>query len=210
MAEKEDRKFFISTAIDYPSAKVHLGHAFEKTQADVIARYKRQQGFNVHFSVGTDEHGLKIQRYAQKAGKNPQVFVDEMSAYFNDLWGELNISNDDFVRTTEERHIKVAQEVVKKINEKGDIYKGKYKGLYCVDCETYYLPKDLEDGNCPVHQKPAEMIEEETYFFRMSKYQNQLVEHIQKNQDFIIPKSRENEILNRLKEQNLVQLQVMK
>ncbi len=193
------KTFFISTAIDYPSERGHLGHALEKVQADVMARYKRLQGFDVHFSTGLDEHGLKIQRYAQKANKKPQEFVNEMSGYFKDLWKLLNISNDDFIRTTEKRHLKVVQEVLKKIYKKGDIYKGKYKGLYCVDCESYYLPKDLENGNCPVHHKPAELIEEETYFFRMSKYQKQISKHIQENKDFIIPESKRNEILNRLK-----------
>ncbi len=191
--------FFISTAIDYPSEKPHLGHCLEKIQADVIARYKRLQRFDVHFSMGLDEHGLKIQRYAQKANKKPQEFVDGMSKYFKDLWKILNISNDDFIRTTEKRHIKVVQEIIKKIYEKGDIYKGKYKGLYCVDCESYYLPKDLEDGKCPVHHKPAEMVEEETYFFKMSKYQKKLLHHIEKDKDFIVPESKRNEILSRLK-----------
>ena len=191
--------FFISTAIDYPSEKPHLGHCLEKIQADVIARYKRLQGFDVHFSMGLDEHGLKIQRYAQKASKKPQEFVDEMSKYFKDLWKILNISNDDFIRTTEKRHEKVVQQIVRKIYKKGDIYKGKYKGLYCVDCESYYLPKDLENGKCPVHHKPAEVVEEETYFFRMSKYQKKLLHHIGKNKDFIVPESKRNEILSRLK-----------
>jgi len=192
--------FFISTAIDYPSEKPHLGHCLEKIQADVIARYKRLQGFDVHFSIGTDEHGLKIQRYAQKAGKKPQEFVDEMSGYFKDLWEKLNISNDDFVRTTEKRHIKVVQEIIKKIYKKGDIYKGKYKGLYCVDCESYYMPKDLIDGKCPIHHKLPELIEEESYFFRMNKYQEALIRYIEENKNFIIPDSKRNEILNRLKE----------
>ena len=196
----ENKKFFISTAIDYPSEKPHLGHCLEKIQADVSARYKRIQGFDVHFSTGLDEHGLKIQRYAQKAGKNPQEFVDEMAGYFRDLWKLLNISNDDFIRTTEGRHIKVVQEIIKKIYEKGDIYKGKYKGLYCVDCESYYLPKDLVDGKCPVHQKEPELIEEETYFFRMSKYQPALIKYIKENKNFIIPESKRNEILSRLRE----------
>jgi len=194
------KKFFISTAIDYPSEKPHLGHCLEKIQTDVIARYKRLQGFDVHFSTGLDEHGLKIQRYAQKANKKPQEFVDEMSKYFKDLWKILNISNDDFIRTTEKRHEKVVQGIIKKIYAKGDIYKGKYKGLYCVDCESYYLPKDLKENLCPVHHKPVETIEEETYFFRMSKYQKKLLNHIEKNKDFIIPESKRNEILNRLKE----------
>jgi len=194
------KSFFISAAIDYPSEKPHLGHALEKVQADVIARYKRLQGLDVHFSMGLDEHGLKIQRYAKKAGKKPQEFVNEMSKHFKDLWRVLNISNDDFIRTTETRHIKVAQEIIKKIYKKGDIYKGKYKGLYCVDCESYYLPKDLKDGKCPIHHKPAETIEEETYFFRMSKYQRQILKYIRENKNFIIPESKRNEILNRLKE----------
>jgi len=200
MSNDKMTKFFISTAIDYPSEKPHLGHCLEKIQADVLARYKRFQRFDVHFSIGTDDHGLKIQRYAQKANKKPQEFVDEMSEYFKELWKLLNISNDDFIRTTEKRHEKVVQEIIKKIYEKGDIYKGKYKGLYCVDCESYYLPKDLEGNLCPVHHKPAETIEEETYFFRMSKYQKQLIEHIEKNKNFIIPESKRNEIFNRLKE----------
>ena len=192
--------FQISTAIDYPSEKPHLGHCLEKVQADVMARYKRLQGLDVHFSVGTDEHGLKIQRYAEKAGKEPKEFVEKTSGYFKDLWKKLNISNNDFIRTTENRHIKVVQEIIKKIYKKGDIYKGKYKGLYCVDCETYYLPKDLINGNCPIHHKAAEFIEEETYFFKMSKYQSALIEHIKNNKNFIIPESKKNEILNRLEE----------
>ncbi len=194
------KSFFISTAIDYPSERGHLGHALEKIQADVIARYKRLQGLDVHFSTGLDEHGLKIQRYAKKAGKKPQEFVNEMSKYFKDLWRVLNISNNDFIRTTETRHIKVGQEIIKKIYKEGDIYKGKYKGLYCVDCESYYLLKDLKDGKCPIHHKPAETIEEETYFFRMSKYQRQILKYIRENKNFIIPESKRNEILNRLKE----------
>ncbi|XOB41456.1 MAG: class I tRNA ligase family protein [Candidatus Nealsonbacteria bacterium] len=199
MSTKNKKSFLISTAIDYPSEKPHLGHCLEKVQADVLARYKRLQSFDVHFSTGADEHGLKIQRRAQKTGKDPQEFVDEMSGHFKDLWKALNISNDDFIRTTENRHLKIVQEILKKINKKGDIYKGKYKGLYCVECESFYLPKDLKDEKCPVHHKPVETIEEETYFFRMSKYQKQILEHIKENKNFIIPESRRNEILSRLK-----------
>jgi methionyl-tRNA synthetase len=194
------KKFFISTAIDYPSGRPHLGHVLEKIQADVIARYKRLQDLDVHFSTGTDEHGFKIQRNAEQSNKTPQEFVDEMSGIFKDLCKTLNISNDDFIRTTERRHIKVVQEIFDRIYKKGDIYKGKYKGFYCVECETYYLPKDLKDGKCPVHKNLLEEIEEETYFFKMSKYQKPLVEHIQNNKNFIIPETRRNEILNRLKE----------
>ena len=195
-----NKKFFISTAIDYPSDKAHIGHSLEKVQADVIARYKRLQGFEVHFSTGTDEHGLKIQRKAEEAGKNPKEFVDEMSKYFKDAWEFLNISYDDFIRTTDKKHEKVVQKIFQKIYDKGDIYKGKYRGLYCVDCESYYLAKDLIGGKCPVHKKEPEIIEEETYFFRMSKYQNALIKHIKENENFIVPKGKRNEILNRLKE----------
>ncbi|TSC95924.1 MAG: methionyl-tRNA synthetase [Parcubacteria group bacterium Athens1014_10] len=194
------KTFFISTAIDYPSEKPHLGHALEKIQADVLARHKRIQRFEVHFSIGTDEHGLKIQKRAQEKGKLPQEFVDEMSKYFKDLWKIFNISNDDFIRTTEKRHEKTVINVFKKIYEKSDIYKGKYKGLYCVDCETYYLAKDLKGDLCPVHHQPVKALEEDTYFFKMGKYQKQLLKHIKNNENFIVPKGRRNEILNRLKE----------
>jgi len=193
-------KFFITTAIDYPSSRPHLGHAYEKICADVIARYKRLNGFDVHFSTGTDEHGMKIQRCAAKAGKTPRQFVDGMVVHFKELCRELNISYDDFIRTTEPRHIKVAQEIFRRIHEKGEIYKSQYEGLYCVECETYYLRKDLKDDKCPVHGKEPEMVREESYFFRMGKYQQKLIEHIKKNPDFIRPESKRNEILSRLKE----------
>ena len=194
------KKFFITTAIDYPSQKGHIGHALEKVQTDVLARYKRLQGLDVHFSTGTDEHGQKIEKSAKKHNKKPQEFVDEISRNFKEISKVLNISYDDFIRTTEKRHIKVVEEIFNKIYEKGDIYKGKYKGLYCVECETYYLPKDLENNKCPVHKKSLEEIEEETYFFKLSKYQKTLIEHIKNNKNFIVPQNRRNEILNRLKE----------
>ena len=194
------KKLFVSTAIDYPSEKPHLGHCLEKVQADVFARHKRSQGFEVHFSNGLDEHGLKIQRRAEAVGKNPQDFVDEMYQHFNDLWLALNISNNDFVRTSDNKHRKVVEKVFNLIYQKGDIYKGKYRGLYCVDCETYYLPKDLDNGNCPIHQRPVEQIEEESYFFKMSKYQVQLINYIRKNEYFILPLSKRKEILKRLEE----------
>lgn len=192
--------FFLSTAIDYPSERPHLGHALEKIQADVVARFKRQEGFKVHFSTGLDAHGLKIQRYARKANQSPEKFVEKMEKYFRDLWKKLNISNDDFIVTTEKRHQKVVEKIIKKIYQKGDIYKGKYRGLYCLDCESFYLPKDLKENKCPIHQKALELIEEEGYFFRTSRYQKYLIEHIKKNKKFIVPLSRRKEILNRLKE----------
>jgi len=195
------RKFFITTAIDYPSGQPHLGHAYEKICADTIARHKRLKGFDVHFSTGTDEHGMKIQRSAEKTGKSPRHFVDDMVVFFKRLCKELNISYDDFIRTTEPRHIKVAQEIFKRIFDKGEIYKGMYEGLYCVECETYYTNKDLKDGKCPVHGKEPEEVSEESYFFQMGKYREKLLEHIKKNPDFIRPESKRNEILNRIKDE---------
>ncbi len=193
-------KFYISTAIDYPSTVPHLGHAYEKVCADVIARFKRLQGFDVHFSTGTDEHGLKIQRSAEKAKKHPKEFVDLVSGKFRDLCSELNISYDDFIRTTEERHVKVVQLIFKKLQQTGDIYKGTYEGPYCTECETFYSEEELADEKCPVHNRKVERVSQECYFFRMSKYRDKIIDFIERNPDFIQPESRRNEILNRLKE----------
>jgi len=192
-------KFQISTAIDYPSARFHLGHAYEKICADVIARWKRLQGFDVHFSTGTDCHGQKIQRAAEKAGKMPEQFVNEISDGFRELCKTLNISYDDFIMTTERRHEKVAIEILRILEKNGDIYKGTYEGPYCVDCETFYTEKDLVDGKCPVHGRETEVLKEESYFFRMSKYQKNIVEAINNNPDLIWPAGKRHEILNRLK-----------
>lgn len=194
------KTFFISTAIDYPSTTPHLGHAYEKICADVIARFKRLQGFEVHFSTGTDEHGLKIQRSAEKAGKLPKEFVDSMSSKFRKLCDDLKISYDDFIRTSEERHLKVVQLIFQKLHQAGDIYKGFYEGPYCTECETFYSEEELVDGKCPVHKKRAERVEEESYFFRMSKYKDKILNSIEENPDFIQPESRRNEIINRLRE----------
>ena len=194
------KTFFISTAIDYPSGRFHLGHAYEKVCADVLARWKRTNEFNVHFSTGTDCHGLKIERAAEKSGKSPLDFITEISKGFKDLCKTLNISYDDFIMTIEPRHKKVAQYIIQKIYDNGDIYKGSYEGPYCVDCETYYTKKDLINGNCPVHKRPVEKIKEESYFFRLSKYQKFLIKYISKNPDCIWPEKKRKEILNRLKE----------
>ncbi len=194
------KKFFISTAIDYPSARFHLGHAYEKICTDVIARWKRLQGFDVHFSTGTDCHGLKIERAARKAGKSPDKFVNEISEGFRELCRVLNISYTDFIMTTEQRHRKVAAKIVKQLKKNGDIYKGTYEGPYCVDCETYYTEKDLIDGKCPVHDKKVETVKEESYFFRMSKYQKSILDTIKKNPDLIWPEGNRKQIMNRLRE----------
>jgi methionyl-tRNA synthetase len=194
------KKFYITTAIDYPSAPPHIGHVYEKVCADVIARWHRNIGDDVFFSTGTDEHGQKILNYALKSNERPEDFVEKMSKKFIDLWNKLNISYDYFIRTTQSRHQKIVQAIFKKIYEKGDIYKGMYEGLYCVDCESFYTEKDLKDKLCPVHLKKVEKIKEESYFFKMSKYQDKILEHIQHNKDFIQPQARRNEIINRIRE----------
>ena len=193
-------EFYITTAIDYPSGKPHLGHAYEKVCADVLARWHRLRGDEVFLLTGTDEHGQKIKRYARKAGKGPQEFVDEMSAQFRHLWQKLSISHDDFIRTTEKRHIKSCREIFRKVYERGEIYKGNYEGLYCVDCESFYLPRDLKEGKCPLHERKAEKIREESYFFRISKYAGTVLAHIENNEDFIQPRRRRNELINRIKQ----------
>ena len=193
------KTFFISTAIDYPSSKAHLGHAYEKIVTDVLARWKRLEGFEVHFSTGTDCHGLKIQRAAETAGKEPSTFVEEISSQFKELCKTLNISYTDFIMTTEKRHENVVNEILKSLYAKGDIYAGQYEGSYCVDCETFYTEKDLIEGKCPVHKKIVEKVKEKSYFFKMSKYQEKLVEHIRTNPNSLWPEKKRNEILNRLK-----------
>jgi len=198
MAKKN--KFYITTAIDYPSGKPHIGHAYEKILADTIARWMRQKGKDVFFLTGTDEHGQKIEKRALEAKQTPLEFVNNTTAFFIKLCEKLQISNDDFLRTTQDRHIKVCLELLKRAMDKGDIYHGKYEGYYCVECESFYLERDLKDKNCPVHGNKADWIEEDGYFFKMSKYQQAVLDHIQKNEEFIFPKSRRNEIINRIKQ----------
>jgi len=192
--------FQITTAIDYPSGRFHLGHAYEKICTDVIARWKRLQGYTVHFSTGTDCHGLKIQRVSEKANKTPYEFVVEISDGFKELCKILNVSHDDFIMTTEKRHKKVAQFILSELYKNKDIYEGYYEGPYCVDCETYYTEKDLVNGNCPIHKKPVDKIKEESYFFKLSRYQKFLIDYITKNPKCIWPEKKRKEILNRLKE----------
>lgn len=194
------KTFFVTTAIDYPNSKPHIGHAYEKIVSDVQARWHRLLGEETFFLTGTDEHGQKIQRAAEAAGKQPQEFVDAQVVFFKELCERLNISIDKFIRTSDAAHMKVCEELFKGSNKKGDIYTGTYEGLYCTSCENYYTEKELANGCCPVHNKPVEVMKEETYFFRLSKYQKQIVEHIQKNPSFIQPEGKRQEILNRLKE----------
>lgn len=195
---KNKNTFYITTPIYYPSDKLHIGHAYTTVAADAIARYKRFRGFDVLFLTGTDEHGQKIERRARDAGKTPQQFVDEIVAGIKDLWSLMRISYDDFIRTTEQRHIEVVQDIFDKILKKGDIYKSEYEGWYCVPCETFWLERQLEDGKCPNPdcRRPVELVREESYFFKLSKYQDKLIRYIEENPDFIKPPSRRNEMLN--------------
>ncbi|MFH1586298.1 MAG: methionine--tRNA ligase [Candidatus Diapherotrites archaeon] len=177
-----------------------FGHAYEKTVSDVQARWHKLKGEEVFFLTGTDEHGMKIQRAAEKEGKKPKEFVDEKTALFKELCKKWNISYDRFIRTTDKQHEKVCQEIFQKVLDKGDIYLGNYEGLYCTDCERFYLEKDLIGGLCPIHKKPAENVKEPSYFFKMGKYQKQLLDYFDKNPDFISPRSRRQEIINRVNE----------
>ena len=190
-------KFFITTAIDYVNAAPHLGHALEKVQADIIARYQRLLGKDVFFLTGTDEHGAKVLKAAAAQGKNIEAFVDEVAEIFKNFAQKLNISNDDFIRTTDKkRHWPGAEALWKKLEEKGEIYKANYKGLYCVGCEAFITKKDLIDGKCAIHNQKPEEINEENYFFKLSLYQNEIKKAIESGAIKIIPESRKNEILN--------------
>ena len=192
--------FYITTPIYYPSDNLHIGHAYCTTIADTVARYHRAKGEDVFFLTGSDEHGLKIQRKAAEKGVTPIEYVDGIVANFKKLWKMLNISNNDFIRTSEERHHKVVQAVLQKIYEQGDIYKKNYEGLYCVPCESYWLERQLVDGNCPDCGRPVEKMAEESYFFKLSKYQDRILEYIETHPDFIQPVSRRNEMINFIKQ----------
>lgn len=190
-------KYYITTAIDYVNAKPHIGHALEKIQADALARYRRIKGDEVWFLTGTDEHGAKIARAAEEAGKEPKAFVDENAERFKELKKVLDLSWDDFIRTSDQkRHWPGAQKLWMKLCEAGDLYKKKYRGLYCVGHEAFVTEKDLVDGKCRDHQKEPEVIEEENYFFRLSKYSEEIESRIKNQELRIIPQARENEILS--------------
>jgi len=194
-------KFYITTAIDYPNSVPHLGHAYEKVVADFYARWYRLSGAEVRFLTGLDEHGEKIQEAARAQGESPQQFVDRLSVNFRDLWTRLEISNDDFIRTSEPRHQRFAAEFYRRVAAKGDTYRGFYEGDYCVACETFYTRTQLKDGACPVHGTPTARVKEESYFFRLSKYRDWIREHIQSHPDFVHPPERRNELLSRLEDE---------
>ncbi|MFH1585716.1 MAG: methionine--tRNA ligase [archaeon] len=193
-------KFYVTTPIYYPNDIPHVGHAYTTIVADVLARANKKKGKEVFFLTGTDEHGKKIQKVAESKGKTPKQFVDSLAPHFKDAWKKLNIQYDYFIRTTDKDHEKVVKEILQKVYDKGDIYKGKYEGLYCTGCEAYYTEKDLENGCCPIHKKKIEKLSEESYFFKLSKYKDKLLKLYKDNPNFILPKYRAKEIINRLDE----------
>ena len=199
MEKTNDAKktFYITTPIYYPSDKLHIGHSYTTVAADAIARYKRLTGYDVYFLTGSDEHGQKIERKAKEKGVTPQKYVDDIVATFKELWKLMNISNDGFVRTTDDYHVKSVQKIFRKLYEQGDIYKSTYSGHYCTPCESFWLPRQIEEagGVCPDCGGPVEMVEEESYFFKLSKYADRLIQHIKDHPEFIQPVSRANEML---------------
>ena len=192
----KDKPYYITTAIAYTSGKPHIGNTYEIVLADAIARYRREQGYSVRFMTGTDEHGVKIEEKAEAAGLTPQAFVDQVAAEIKRIWDLMDTSYDKFIRTTDEDHVKKVQKIFKKMYDKGDIYKGKYEGWYCTPCESFWTESQLKDGCCPDCGRPVQKASEEAYFFRMSKYAQRLIDHINTHPEFIQPVSRKNEMMN--------------
>lgn len=190
--------FYITTPIYYPNDVPHIGHAYDAVAVDFIARYHRLRGERVFHLTGTDEHGLKLQRAAEAAGMSPQAWVDEMEPKWREVWARLDIAYDDYIRTTEPRHERAVQELLRVVygNGRGDIYLGTYEGWYCVACEAYYVESDLVDGRCPIHDRPVERLREENYFFRLSAYADRLLEHYAAHPEAVQPEARRNEVLS--------------
>ena len=194
MAEK--KRFYLTTAIAYTSGKPHIGNTYEAVLADSIVRFKRQQGYDVRFQTGTDEHGQKIELKAEEAGVTPKKFVDDVSGQIKSIWDLMNTSYDRFIRTTDEDHEKQVQKIFKKLYDQGDIYKGFYEGMYCTPCESFFTQSQLVDGKCPDCGRPCQPAKEEAYFLKLSKYADRLIEHINTHPEFIQPESRKNEMMN--------------
>ena len=192
----EKKTFYITTPIYYPSGKLHIGHSYTTVAADAISRYKRLKGYDVMFLTGTDEHGQKIQRKAEAMGVTPKQYVDEIVSGIRELWKLMKITNDRFIRTTDKEHESAVQKIFKRLYDNGDIYKSEYEGWYCTPCESFWTVTQLEDGKCPDCGREVELTREESYFFRLSKYQDRLIKHIEDNPEFIQPISRQNEMLN--------------
>jgi len=196
----DKKTFYITTPIYYPSGKPHIGHSYTSVACDAIARYKRMQGYDVMFLTGTDEHGQKIEINAEKEGVTPKEYVDKIVAGFQDLWKLLNISNDRFIRTTDDYHVKAVQKIFKTLFDKGEIYKGQYEGWYCTPCESFWTETQLKDGKCPDCGREVKKANEEAYFFRMSKYADRLLKLYEDQPNFIQPESRKNEMINFIKQ----------
>ncbi|MFR7985523.1 MAG: methionine--tRNA ligase [Clostridia bacterium] len=193
-------KYYITTPIYYPSSNLHIGHTYCTVMADAMARFKRLAGYDVRFLTGTDEHGQKIQTIAKEQGVTPQEYVDKIVSGVKELWKTMEISYDDFIRTTEPRHVKRVQQIFMQLYEKGDIYKGEYEGMYCTPCESFWTESQLVDGKCPDCGRPVEKAKEEAYFFRLSKYQDRLLDLFENNPDFLQPESRRNEMISFVKQ----------
>ena len=199
MTEKKGT-YYITTPIYYPSSNLHIGHTYCTVMADAMARFKRLQGYDVRFLTGTDEHGQKIQTIAAEKGVTPQAYVDEIVGGIKELWKTMEISYDDFIRTTEKRHVERVQKIFMKLYEKGDIYKGEYEGLYCTPCESFWTESQLVDGKCPDCGREVQPAKEEAYFFKLSKYQDKLLELFEKNPEFLQPDTRRNEMISFVKQ----------
>lgn len=193
------KTFYISTPIYYPSDNLHIGHAYTTVAADAMARFKRLTGHEVWFLTGTDEHGQKIERVSRAKNQTPKEYVDNIVSGIRNLWERLEISNDDFIRTTQDRHKKVVSAIFQRLYDQGDIYKASYEGWYCTPCEAFWTESRLDNGNCPDCGRGVELLQEESYFFRMSKYSDRLLKHIEDNPDFIQPVSRRNEMISFIK-----------
>ena len=193
---ENQKKYYITTPIYYPSDNLHIGHAYCSVAADTASRFKKLEGYDTYFLTGTDEHGQKIERKAAAKGVTPQAYVDEIVAGIKDLWKLMDVDYNDFIRTSDERHVKAVQKIFRQLYEQGDIYKGSYEGWYCTPCESFFTELQLKDGNCPDCGRPVEKTCEEAYFFRLSKYQDWLIQYIEEHPDFIQPASRKNEMIN--------------
>ncbi len=194
--QEQQKTFYLTTPIYYPSGNLHIGHAYTTVAGDAMARYKRLRGYDVMYLTGTDEHGQKIQRKAEEKGVTPQAYVDEIVSGIQELWKKLDISYDDFIRTTQDRHKQIVERIFARLLEQGDIYLDQYEGWYCTPCESFYTDRQLAEGNCPDCGRPVEKVKEESYFFKMSKYVDRLLQYYEENPEFIQPESRKNEMIN--------------
>ena len=204
----ENKSFYITTPIYYPSDKLHIGHSYCTVATDAMARYKRLRGYDVMFLTGTDEHGQKIERIADSLNVTPKQYTDKIVASIKELWKTLDISYDKFIRTTDKEHVETVQKIFKKLYDQGDIYKSEYEGWYCTPCETFYTEHQLVDGKCPDCGREVEKVKEDSYFFRLSKYQDRLIKHIEENYEFLLPESRKNEMINNFLKPGLEDLAV--